>query len=148
MLHDPEFYEGASGCEILGRILPLSESLCPALKMILVAAIVLTSSLAANAYMPPPDPCELAPLYYAPPGPPGYAGPPPPFLCGECPPVRCYPRKLVGPPPCPITVCKCPPPPTPATYRCTPPPACPPPPCGPPPCAPPACAPTAQVLAR
>lgn len=108
----------------------------------LFAVVVAAWPTVAAAYMPPPHPCEIQPMYYGPPPPPSCAPPPPPPICTPCPPMRCYPRQIVGPPPCPITVCKCPPIPSKAAYRVTPrcavppPPACPPPPCGPTACVP------------
>jgi hypothetical protein len=105
----------------------------------LVVAVLVALPQPGIAYMPPPDPCELVPLTYGPPPGPTCAGPPPPPFCGPCPPMKCYPRKIVGPPPCPMTVCWGLAP-TPAAYKFAPPPACPPPPCAPPPCAPNVCA--------
>lgn len=102
--------------------------------MALVGTAVLVA-LPVAAYMPPPDPCELAPMTYGPPPPPNCPGPPPLATCGPCPPMRCYPRKVVGCPPGPIMVCTCPQPPTMAAYKVCAPPPCPPP-CGPPPCGP------------
>jgi hypothetical protein len=96
---------------------------------LLLAAAIVVAPMVARGYMPPPDPCELAPLTYGPPAPPMCAGPPPPQYCGPCPPVHCYPTKVGCPPPGPIIVCKCPPVPTAAAYRVCPPPPCPPPPC-------------------
>jgi hypothetical protein len=101
----------------------------------LLVALVLVFPLTSNAYMPPPHPCELEPMTYSPPQPPTCAGPPPPAICGTCPPYRQYPRKLVGPPPCQIMVCKTIPPNI-ADFRIPPPPPCAPPPCGPAPCGP------------
>lgn len=103
---------------------------------LLVAALIFFGAMQpfSFAYMPPPHPCELEPMTYGPPEPPTCAGPPPLPTCGPCPPMRIYPRKLVGPPPWPIMVCKLPVP-TPADYKIEPPPACPPP-CAPPPCGP------------
>ncbi|MGC8658471.1 MAG: hypothetical protein ACP5U1_05295 [Desulfomonilaceae bacterium] len=104
---------------------------------VMVGLVILASvPLISEAYMPPPDQCELAPMTYGPPEPPTCAGPPTIPPCTPCPPNRCYPTKLVGPPPAPLTICKCPPEPCPATYRICPPPACPPPPCMPVTCGP------------
>lgn len=102
----------------------------------LMAAVFIALPQPSVAYMPGPDPCEMVPLTYGPPPPPNCAGPPPPPFCGPCPPMKCYPRKIVGPPPCPLTICWGLAP-TPAAYRLTPPAPCPPPPCAPPPCPPP-----------
>jgi hypothetical protein len=100
----------------------------------MVIAFLLSAPTMSDGYMPPPDPCEMVPMIYGPPAPPTCAGPPTIPPCAPCPPVKCYPRKLVGPPPPPVTICKCPPEPCPATYRVCPPPACPPPPCAAPQC--------------
>ncbi|MGD9819086.1 MAG: hypothetical protein AB7V04_10360 [Desulfomonilaceae bacterium] len=103
----------------------------------LVMVCMVIFPVIVKGYMPPPDPCELAPMTYGPPAPPTCAGPPPLGPCTPCPPPRCYPRKIVGPPVCPIMVCKCAPEPGLAAYRCAAPPACPPPPV----CVPPSCGP-------
>jgi hypothetical protein len=85
-----------------------------------------------NAYMPPPDPCEMQPLVYGPPDPPTCAGPPPPPgfpACNPCPPMQVYPRQAVCPPPRSMMVCKYPPVPLKASFKIWPPDAVCPPPC-------------------
>gem|GEM_PF-4093998 len=109
-------------------------------------AIVVCALMAAalwpalsSAYMPPPAPCERAPMLYGPaPAPECYAPPPPPVF-GCCPTLKVYPRKLVGPPPCPVIVCAPPLPPTKASYRISPTCFAPPPECQAPPCPAPPC---------
>lgn len=130
--HSSLFIKGLLGCE--GVVVSFRwRSLLVGLSL----TVLLGASTVCHSYMPPPDPCEMVPMTYGPPAPPTCAGPPTIPPCTPCPPVRCYPRKLVGPPPCSMTICKCPPEPTPASYRVCPQPACPPPPaCAPAPCAP------------
>jgi len=105
---------------------------------IVAAACLILQPVGSEAFMPPPHPCELEPMTYSPPSPPQVGGPPPPPMCGPCLPMRQYPRKIVGPPPCSIIVCKFLPS-KPADFRIAPPPACPPPPCAPVSCTPDAC---------
>jgi hypothetical protein len=97
---------------------------------IIIAGFVYATDV--NAYMPPPDSCELAPVTYGPPPCPAVAPAPPPPYCGPCPPIRIYPKKVAGAFPKSI-VCRVIAP-TPAAYKCAPPMPC------PPPCAP-ACPP-------
>lgn len=111
------------------------------LRIILLIAAISAWPLVSWGYMPPPSPCELEPLTYGPAEPPSCPGPPPPKYCGPygrptCPPIVCGPRKLVGPPPCPSTLCKQPPFPTKAGVKVAAPCAAPPPSCGAPVCYP------------
>ena len=96
--------------------------------LLVTMAVLCFMTGSALAYMPPPEPCEIVPMLYAPPPPPSCPGPPPILPCTPCPPMRCYPRQAVCAPLPPIMMCVCPLPPEPAPYRVCPPCPVPPPP--------------------